>query len=230
MDSDGYSRGTQSSTQRSWQESTSQQHLPVLDPGVISRGLGDHPDRVLHLRGESWNWAFSMPYWKAPPWPQLLIGTMGYAGVQQPFEFRWDIPPPELDLAGDGQALLYAGGIQLQLRHHSALQGLDAFHRRYRQTLALRVQHPLLRDYDDSQAIAPLDAELWLLSPQVVEREEFERLADKWGWSVNTDQSEWLTFTDTASGSPLHTNVDWLIQMEGLKVQLRWQDPSCRRP
>jgi hypothetical protein len=186
--SDGFSRGRESSSQQSWQQSTSQQLLPVLDPGVISRGLADHPDRVLHLRGKSWNWAFSMPYWKAPPWPQLLIGTMGYASVQKPLESRWEIPPPELDRAGDGKALLYAGGPQLQIRHHHALQGLDGFRARRRQHLMERQQHPLLRDYDDTRAIAPMDIEMWLVSPRVVQRDEFDRLAEKWGWVVNTDR------------------------------------------
>jgi type IV secretion system protein VirD4 len=224
--SEGYSKGPQSSTQRNWQESTNQHLLPVLDPGVISQGLGDHPDRVLHLRGRSWNWSFSMPYWKAPPWPQLLIGTMGYASVQKPFESRWEIPPPELNLDGDGQALLYAGGIQLQLRHHSALQGLDEFRVRRHQHLMQRQQHPLLREYDDTHLVAPLDAEMWFVSPRVTTREEFDRLAEKWGWIANTDESERWIFTNPADGSAIYVDVDWLIQMDGLKVQLRWQDPS----
>jgi hypothetical protein len=155
----------------------------------------------------------------------LLIGTMGYASVQKPLESRWEIPPPELDRAGDGKALLYAGGPQLQLRHHHALQGLDGFRARRRQHMMERQQHPLLRDYDDTRAIAPMDIEMWLVSPRVVQRDEFDRLAEKWGWVVNTDEREWLTFTDSVDGSTLYANVDWLIQMDRMKVQLRWQDP-----
>jgi type IV secretory pathway TraG/TraD family ATPase VirD4 len=222
----GYTRGRDSSRQEGWQQSTSQQLLPVLEPSVISRGLGDHPDRVLHLRGKSWNWAFSMPYWKAPPWPQLLVGTMGYAGEQKVIESRWELPPPELDRAGDGQALLHAGGPQLQIRHHRALQGLDGFRSRRRQHLAQRQQYPLLRDHDDTKVVEPMNVEMWLLSPQPVQREEFDRLAAKWGWAVNTDPNEWLSFTDPQDGSRAVAQVDWLMQMDRMKVQLRWQDPA----
>lgn len=129
----GYLQRRQSSTQGRTQQSRAQEYLPVLDPSVISHGLGDHPDRVLHLRGGSWNWAFSMPYWKTPPWPQLLVGTMAYAGAQKISESRWELPPPELDRAGDGAALLDAGGPGLALRHSHAVHALDGFRERRRQ-------------------------------------------------------------------------------------------------
>jgi type IV secretion system protein VirD4 len=224
----GYTRGRDNSSTEGWQQSVNQQLLPILEPGLISRGPGDHPDRVLHLRGQRWGWAFSMPYWKAPPWPQLLVGTMDYSSKPHAIEGKFEIPPPELDLARNGQALLHAGGPQLQIRHHHALQGLDGFRQRRRQFVAFKQQHPLLRDYDDFGGISPMKVEMWLLSPYLVQYEEFARIAARWGWAVNTDRNEWLPFTDP-QGSTLWAQVDWLISVDTFKVQLHWQNPADRQ-
>jgi hypothetical protein len=94
--------------------------------------------------------------------------------------------------------------------------------------LIQKQQQPLLEKYDETKTVEPMNVEVWLLSPYLVQREEFDRVAAKWGWVANTDQNEWLRFTDSVDGSALWAQVDWLLRMDGLKVQLHWQDPNVR--
>jgi len=132
--------------------SSTQQQVDVLTPGDIAKGrVMEHPHFVLGLTPDGWNWFFCLPYYSAPPWPQLLVGTMEYAAWSgDALERCWELPAPILDQDHDGRFLAAAGGPQLAERYRQALADLKQL-THVRRELATRLGHDsLLAGYDDS--------------------------------------------------------------------------------
>ena len=78
--------------------SQNQQHLNVLEPGDIARGHPEDPTAILsQTPGQHW-WIHPMPYYSAPPWAELMVGSLRYVGTQGgPSDPRARLPIPSLD-------------------------------------------------------------------------------------------------------------------------------------
>lgn len=88
-------RSSESST------TTSQQWLPILDTGIISRGNPNDPSAVL-ATAPSWVdghiWIHPMPYYAVQPWPELLVGSLRHLyEVATDDDPRTRLPMPSLD-------------------------------------------------------------------------------------------------------------------------------------
>ncbi|GAA5036951.1 hypothetical protein GCM10023258_39960 [Terrabacter aeriphilus] len=63
-------------------QQTNQQWLPIVDAGTIQRGHPQDSVAVLmvgaHLGGDGVLWAHTSPYYRAMPWPELLLGSLRY--------------------------------------------------------------------------------------------------------------------------------------------------------
>jgi hypothetical protein len=71
-----------------WSETT--ERVPKFDPSVISEGVatGD-PDILLHLSPKGWGQILATPYWRAPPWPQILTRYFEMALSGQVPDWVW---------------------------------------------------------------------------------------------------------------------------------------------
>jgi hypothetical protein len=133
--------------------SATEQQVDRLDPGAVAQGrVMEHPHFVLGLTPDGWGWYFCTPYYTAPPWPQLLVGTMEYAAAAGDlFERWWEIPMPILDQENDGRFLAAAGGPQLVERYRRAAADLKQRAQAQRELKAqLDAGGFLLSGYDDS--------------------------------------------------------------------------------
>ena len=132
--------------------STNQHQVDVLDPGAIAQGrVKEHPAFVLGLTPDGWGWFFCMPYYSAPPWPQLLVGTMEYAAWSgDVLEGCWDLPAPILDKDHDGRFLAAAGGPELVERYRQAQADLKAMTQGRRELATRLSADSLLAGYDGS--------------------------------------------------------------------------------
>jgi len=94
--------------QSSRSTTTSQQWMPILDPGTISRGHPEDPTAVLATSSrlpEGHMWMHPMPYYSAPPWAEVMVGSLMHLGnTASPDDPRTRLPVPILD-RDDGAAL-----------------------------------------------------------------------------------------------------------------------------
>ncbi len=100
---ENYGTSTGSQTSNSSGFSQSQQHLPVMDPGDITKGHPTDPTAVLALtpRGSGHAWMHPMPYYATPPWAEVIIGSLVHLGTfGGPADPRAALPIPSLDRDG----------------------------------------------------------------------------------------------------------------------------------
>lgn len=96
-----------------------------LPKAVVSEGHQQHPDFSLLLRsGGGWEWIYVTPYYRAEPFPSLLVKAMQQLATDPEAPERIHIPLPKLDKAGDGRFLEPLG-----LRHDYYV-ALDALEKR----------------------------------------------------------------------------------------------------
>jgi type IV secretory pathway TraG/TraD family ATPase VirD4 len=87
-----------SGTQHTWTESTSFQRRRRLPPDQVSRGPDpNNQDVLLHLSAQGVGQLWATPYWRSPPWPQVLTSCI------------------ELALSGKGESM-WAEGARLMGR------------------------------------------------------------------------------------------------------------------
>jgi type IV secretion system protein VirD4 len=137
------------------QQTSTRQLVARLEPGAISQGrVMEHPHFVLGLTPKGWAWFYCMPYYSAPPWPQMLVANMEYVAARANLLEAWlDIPTPILDRDGSGQCLIAAGGPELLERYRTARQKLKEQGARRAELLARIGDDSLLAGYDDGWTV-----------------------------------------------------------------------------
>ena len=147
--------------QSGWSESTNEQLVPVLDPGAVSKGRVDqHPDFVLNLTPDGHGWSFCTPYYRQPPWTQMLIGSMAYAAQYGDVcEAAWDVNLPVLNRDQSGDALRACGGENLVGWHRWCVEALKDRRPPERKKWLEAHKNGYLSDYDDTQPRALAGAE-----------------------------------------------------------------------
>jgi hypothetical protein len=129
---------------RGWSVAYQHERVPILAPSDIARGHQGNPDLALCFQGSAWGWVFNTPYFRATPWPWVLVANMEHFARLDPdtADARVQLPTPELDRDG-GRLLASLDGGHLYQRFTAARTRLEWLAGKYQEREVERQRHPL---------------------------------------------------------------------------------------